>query len=131
MAQADDHRDRPTTRTPHQVMESARVRAELTVEDLWWRYVALGGTGDVFDLDAHLHGISALGGPEHDVLAHALNEALAEAHPTHLVPLSCTDARVEDALRRHLDDPTAGRADEPTPGTAPVDRDRRPRHGRE
>lgn len=120
MTQADDRRERPTTRAPHQVMESARVRAELTVEDLWWRYVALGGNGNVFDLDAHLHGISSLGDPEHDVLAHALNEALGEIHRTHLVPLSCSDAGVEDALRRHLEDTTGCLAD-PTPGAAPVD----------
>ena len=132
MAQDDHHRDRRSTPAPHQVMESARVRADLTLEDLWWRYVALGGTGDVFDLDAQLHGISVLGGPEHDVLAHALNEALggaSPASPAHLVPLPVTDAGVANALRQHLEDPTGCRTDVPPPAPAPAESDRRPPHG--
>ena len=35
-------------------MDAARVRAELTVQGLWLRYIALGGTGDAFDLDGYL-----------------------------------------------------------------------------
>src|SRR3712207_614343 len=44
--------DRSATMTSderHRRMDAARVRAELTVRELWLRYVALGGTGDAFD----------------------------------------------------------------------------------
>jgi hypothetical protein len=69
-------------------MDDARSRAELTVPDLWLRYVALGGTGDAFDLDGYLHGVTSLTVTEQDVLAQALNEALGDAYRAHLVPLS-------------------------------------------
>jgi hypothetical protein len=36
----------------------------------------VGGHGDLFDVDAHLYGISPLSSYEHDVLAYALNERL-------------------------------------------------------
>ena len=35
-------------------MDAARVHAQLTLQDLWLRYLALGGTGDAFDLDGYL-----------------------------------------------------------------------------
>src|SRR3712207_7515984 len=41
----------------HASMEAARVRAELSIQDLWLRYVSLGGTGDAFDLDGYLQGL--------------------------------------------------------------------------
>src|SRR5919112_5271260 len=72
----------------HQRMDDARARAELTVPDLWLRYLALGGTGDAFDLDGYLHGVMPLEFLEQDVLAQALNEALGDCYRAHLVPLS-------------------------------------------
>ena len=72
----------------HRQMDAARVRAELTVQDLWLRYVALGGTGDAFDLDGYLQGLVPLEIFQEDVLAQALNEALEESYRAHRIPLS-------------------------------------------
>jgi hypothetical protein len=72
----------------HRHMDAARVRAELTVPDLWLRYVALGGTGDAFDLDGYLQGLVPLETFQQDVLAQALNEALEECYRANRVPLS-------------------------------------------
>jgi hypothetical protein len=69
-------------------MDAARVRAELTVQDLWLRYVALGGTGDAFDLDGYLQGLVPLDTFQQDVLAQALNEALEDGYRAYVVPLS-------------------------------------------
>ena len=69
-------------------MDAARVRAALTVQTLWLRYVALGGTGDAFDLDGYLQGLVPLEAFQQDVLAQALNEALEDDFRAHLVPLS-------------------------------------------
>ncbi len=83
-------------------MDAARVRAELTVQDLWLRYVALGGTGDAFDLDGYLQGLMPLGTFQQDVLAQALNEALQDRYRADCVPLSnpLADADAEGDARR-------------------------------
>jgi hypothetical protein len=82
-------------------MDGARVRAELTVQGLWLRYVALGGTGDAFDLDGYLQGLIPLEVFQQDVLAQSLNEALEERYREARIPLS-TPARgdSDDHLRR-------------------------------
>jgi len=69
-------------------MDAARVRAELSVPDLWLRYVALGGTGDAFDLDGYLQGLVPLDPFQQDVLAQALNESLEDCYRAYRVPLS-------------------------------------------
>ena len=80
----------------HRHMDAARVRAELTVPDLWLRYVALGGTGDAFDLDGYLQGLVSLEIFQQDVLAQALNEALEECYRANRVPLSTRPSDGED-----------------------------------
>jgi hypothetical protein len=68
--------------------ETARVRGELTVQDAWLRYLALGGTHDAFDIDGYLQGLLALETSQEVVLAVALNERLGEVHRAALIPLS-------------------------------------------
>jgi len=77
-----------TAQQRHRHMDAARVRADLTVQTLWLRYVALGGTGDAFDLDGYLQGLVPLDTFQQDVLAQALNEALEDDYRAHRVPLS-------------------------------------------
>lgn len=60
--------------------------ADLTLEQLWVRYFALGGTGDLTDVDAYLHGLGDLPDPQCDLLAHAVNERLDELFTRHRVP---------------------------------------------
>jgi hypothetical protein len=80
----------------HRRMDTARDRAELTVQDLWLRYVALGGTGDAFDLDGYLQGLTPLDTFQQDVLAQALNEALEDLYRAHRIPLSAPAPGLED-----------------------------------
>jgi len=87
-------------------MEAARLRAQLTVQDLWLRYVALGGSGDAFDLDGYLQGLAPLEIFQRDILAQALNEALEDDYRAYRVPLSTAppgDHR-DDRLSRLIDD---------------------------
>jgi len=109
---------------PQRRMDAARVRAELTVQDLWLRYVALGGTGDAFDLDGYLQGLVPLQIFQQDILAQALNEALEDSYRAYRIPLSTpppADA-VDDRLRRFVDDlleggpPASPEQPEPPPG---------------
>lgn len=60
--------------------------ADLTLEQLWMRYFALGGTADLTDLDAYVAGLSTLPDHESDLLAHAVNERLDELFTRHRVP---------------------------------------------
>ena len=71
----------------HRLCETARVRGELTVQELWLRYLALGGDHDEFDIDGYLQGLLHLDTSEEDVLAVALNERLDEVHRSALIPL--------------------------------------------
>lgn len=77
-------------------MDAARVRAELTVQGLWLRYIALGGTGDAFDLDGYLQGLIPLDTFQQDVLAQALNEALEDRYRADCVPLSTPPDDADD-----------------------------------
>jgi hypothetical protein len=112
-----------TSEERHRRMDAARVHAELSVQDLWLRYVALGGTGDAFDLDGYLQGLVPLEAFQQDVLAQALNEALEDCHRAHRIPLSTPPSHQpgDEPLRRlvHelLDDrPAAPPAESGPPG---------------
>lgn len=54
--------------------DDARRRGELTLQDLWLRYWALGGDADWLDLDGYLAGILPLGHDQQVVLLQALRE---------------------------------------------------------
>jgi len=90
----------------HGAIEAARLRAELTVQDLWLRYVALGGSGDAFDIDGYLQELVGLDRFERDVLAQAVNEALEERYRAARVPLSSglPDQSEAERLRRIVDE---------------------------
>jgi hypothetical protein len=74
----------------HRLCETARVRGELTVQELWLRYLALGGDHDEFDIDGYLQGILLLNTLEQDTLAVALNERLDEVYRAARVPVAST-----------------------------------------
>lgn len=111
----------------HHRMDSGRVRAGLTVQDLWLRYLALGGTGDAFDVDGYLQGLVPLADFQQDVLAQALNEALEHDVRSYLVPPSAATVAADSdgVLRRLVDDlldgrPPAVREDPEPPGVGPA-----------
>jgi hypothetical protein len=72
----------------HRLVEAARLRAELDVQGLWLCYLALGGTGDAFDVDGYLQGFVELDSFQQDVLAQAVNEGLADVYHSACVPLA-------------------------------------------
>ena len=91
----------------HAAVEQARVRVGLTVQQLWLRYLALGGSCDAFDVDGYLQGMVSLAVHQQDVLAQAVNEALDELVDGLRVPLSTGATAVEgesvqDVVRRML-----------------------------
>ncbi|MFW3170944.1 hypothetical protein [Geodermatophilus sp. CPCC 206100] len=50
----------------------------LTARQVWLSYLAIGGNADEVSVDAQVHGLLDLAPGEYNVLAHALNEELAE-----------------------------------------------------
>lgn len=84
----------------HRTVERARLRAGLAVQELWLRYVALGGSRDAFDVDGYLQGMVGLETFQQDVLAQAVNEGLEERYRATRVPLSAptTDGAADDRL---------------------------------
>jgi hypothetical protein len=65
-------------RHQQEAVASAFARAELTAEELWLRYFALGGSLGLFEVEAYLHGVQQLPGFDRDVVAHVVNERLDE-----------------------------------------------------
>ena len=82
--------------------ETARVRGELTVQELWLRYLAMGGNHDAFDIDAYLQGLLALETSEEHVLAVALNERLEEVYRAALIPLPGPSPEQPDGEARRV-----------------------------
>lgn len=63
----------------------AFAHADLTVRELWVRFLALGGDADEVEVDAAVHHLARLPRHQADVLVHALNERLLELrHPMRL-----------------------------------------------
>ncbi len=59
-------------------LRSALEVADLTLDELWTRYFALGGHADLLEVEGHVQGLLTLPPAEVNVLAHALNERLDE-----------------------------------------------------
>ncbi|MGY1634690.1 PP2C family protein-serine/threonine phosphatase [Geodermatophilus sp. SYSU D01186] len=72
----------------HRALRSAFEIADLTLEQLWTRYFALGGTADLFDVEAQLQGLVPMPPGQRTVLAHTLNERLDELFTQRRVPYS-------------------------------------------
>lgn len=56
--------------------------SEIPVDDVWVRYVALGGIADAVAIAAYLHGHLILDTMQRDLITHAINELLSEADNT-------------------------------------------------
>ena len=97
--------------------EIARVRGQLSVQDLWLRYLALGGNHDAFEIDGYLQGLLQLEAHQEHVLAVALNERLEEVLRAALIPLPATATHEADgaALRVVIDELLGGGASRPRP----------------
>jgi hypothetical protein len=63
-------------------------RTGLSLEQLWLRYFALGGTCGLVEVEAHLLGMMTLPAYDCDMLAHAANERLDEMDREARVPYS-------------------------------------------
>ena len=63
---------------PHLVLEASRDMLDMSVIDLWWRFFALGGSIDAYQLSDYLAGRTGATDDVHDTIVHALNETFSE-----------------------------------------------------
>lgn len=66
---------------------------QLSVDQLWLAYFALGGGVGRYEVEAYLAGLMPLNAHEHNVLAQAINERLAELPPPPRAPYRDPDPR--------------------------------------
>lgn len=64
-------------------LSRAFAHAELSSNELWLRYFALGGDAGPTEVDAYLNGLMPFSQLQHNILALALNERLNELPPPH------------------------------------------------
>jgi hypothetical protein len=76
---------------PTPSLEMHRRNADLSQDELWFRYFELGGMSSEFQVEAFLFGVLRPSKHDHDVLAHALNERFVELGGNHPVPYSSDD----------------------------------------
>ncbi|HUQ59459.1 PP2C family protein-serine/threonine phosphatase [Lentzea sp.] len=86
--------DQQTSRQDEQrrALSLAFSRANLTLEQLWTRYFALGGVAGLVEVEAYLHGLMPSPALQRDILAHAINERLDELTWPHRVPYTFPSA---------------------------------------
>ncbi len=95
-----------------EVMIEAWGRGLLDLEQLWFRYVAMGGDAAPLEVEAYLVGLMPLDDYQYDILAHTLNERLGELGLPRDVPY----ARPWSTCRRRPD----GSGDQPAPPPEPT-----------
>jgi hypothetical protein len=71
----------------------------LTLNDVWWRHLELGGTSSPAALAGYLVGMTAWPAAAHDVLAHTLNEALWDVGCPSLAPYQTPGAGAQLVTR--------------------------------
>lgn len=62
-------------------LSKAFAHAELTLQELWLRYFAVGGVADPIEVDAYLSGLLPLSESQHNLLAMVVNARLDELPP--------------------------------------------------
>ena len=67
-------------------LEVARQQAGLSVSELWFAYLGLGGMAMPAELHSYLLGVAQPDHHEYDVVALALNERFADMELNHPVP---------------------------------------------
>jgi hypothetical protein len=62
-------------------LSKAFTRAELTVQELWLRYFALGGDAGPTEVDAYVNALMPFSTFQHNILAAAVNELAPPGAP--------------------------------------------------
>jgi len=80
---------------PANVLDLYRQVAQLSFDELWMRYFALGGMSTALEVEAILYGALQPSSHDHDVIAHCINERMVELGGNHPVPYAADDVEEE------------------------------------
>jgi hypothetical protein len=86
-------------RLPSDGLNRARVDADLSHGELWFRYFELGGMSTGLELEAFLYGALEPSGHDYNVIAIALNERFGELGSDFRVAYIDDGAAEEDEVR--------------------------------
>lgn len=75
-------------RPVHEILEEARLLAAISVGQLWWAYLAIGGSASLTDVAGFLSGSLQPERDQYDFVAQALNDHFVDAGMDHRVPYS-------------------------------------------
>jgi hypothetical protein len=94
------------TDSRHEIIDAARRRAGLSVQQLWLDYMSVSGIADLVEVEAYLHGLMPLPAYQEDKLAVAVNERLDDLYRAARVPYSTpsTDLNAERSLDDIVDE---------------------------
>ncbi|MFI5845007.1 hypothetical protein ACIA8K_35430 [Catenuloplanes sp. NPDC051500] len=73
------------TATPQLSLADGLRQLRLSDTELWNRYLALGGTGDLHQLRDHVRGGTCPDRHDHNIIAQALNDAFVDEGHDHAV----------------------------------------------
>ena len=73
---------------PIEILDNARQELGLSIEDLWWRYFAIGGMATALELEAIVYRALVPGVADCDLIAVALNDCFTERGGDHPIPYS-------------------------------------------
>jgi hypothetical protein len=73
---------------PLEVLDNARKELGLSIEDLWWRYFAIGGMATALELEAIIYRALVPSVADCDFIANALNDRFTELGGDHPIPYS-------------------------------------------
>jgi hypothetical protein len=82
-----------TSGDPGLTLAEGMTRSGMTVDQLWLRYLGVGGDAGEMEVEAYLLGLLRVDPFEHDLIAQALNEYFIDHGGNHPVAYSC-DRRV-------------------------------------
>jgi hypothetical protein len=104
----------PVSDSPAEEDRATLVKAfqgsQLSVDQLWLAYFALGGDVGRYEVEAYLAGLMPLDAHEHNVLAQAVNERLAELQPPPSAPYRSPEQHPSSGVSLQ---PGAGEEDDP------------------
>jgi hypothetical protein len=72
----------------HEILDEGRRLAALTIGQLWWSYVAIGGTARPTEVAGFMSGEAVPDAVQYDLLAQVLNDSLTGLGLDHSVPYS-------------------------------------------
>ena len=88
--------NRPTPDEDRRKLAEAFAASQMRMEELWLAYFSLGGNAGRFEVEGYLTGLMPMSAHNHNILAQAVNERLAQHPPPPRAPYRLPDERAQE-----------------------------------